>query len=639
MPQPGEEVKLDPQTRQQLGHELCDLIMDLEQDHQTYFEDLGEWWDWYHAKPLTKIRMDPWPRASNVVVPLISTASDQIVARLHNRLHTPRTTWTITTENEEIRDMIKKGQQFINRESRNTFDIQHPTKDWVQECVVIGESVIAVTWRERQSFRFIPGNKKPQVVIMSRGPVVEHVPREFMLWRKDRTIQESDVVVRRNNMLWSEIARSMQTDDWDDEQAESMMMSGGGHGPDQDVLERKRESFGVHTGNFEPHDVREVWVEWPLAQLMTQRQGIKPLELAGADDPAVPLVVTIHKETRQVLRVVAHPYFHGRWPFYDIYFRKMAGQGVSHGIAKMLEHIQRAVSTMTNQSIDSVTLGNSLKLATSSPTVRDKRFQPFHPFYVENLDDIKELNLQKQVFPDIAIIQMLNAVGERKTGIADPMLGREVSMGGHPSPATNTLVQLQEASKLFDMTLREIRLQLSAVGEFIFSLYQQFESDEDDGRLAAALGAEDAAVVREILVSPENFIFDIHSLSETVNPEAERNNAVLVDQLTTNYYAFALRVIPLMEQNPESITAQAAQKALEAKAKSLIQALEAMNVDDPEEFIFRLQESSNAQIGGVEQLAQQFGQGAPGQLEGSVQQSQVGGVQRGANGAAGGLAP
>jgi hypothetical protein len=582
--------------------------------------------------------MDPWPRASNVVVPLARTASDAITARLHNRLHTPRTTWTITTDNEDIRGMIKNAQQFLNRESRNTFDIRRPTKDWVQECVVIGESVMAVNWAERQSFRFIPGSKKPQAVTMSRGPVAEHVPREFMLWRKDRSIAESDVVVRRNNMLWSEIARSMQTDGWDDSRADQMVSSTGGQGLSQDVLERKREYYGVDSGMHEPHDVRECWVEWPLAQLMTQRNGVKPLELAKVDDPAVPLVVTLHKETRQVLRVVAHPYFHGRWPFFDIYFRKMAGQSVSYGIAKLTEHMQRAVSTMTNQSIDAVTLANSMKLATQNPQVRDRRFQPFHPFYVENLDDIKELNVSKQIFPDIALINMLTAVSERTTGIADPMLGREVSMGGHPSPATNTLVQLQEANKLFDMTLREIRLQLSAAGEFIFSLYQQFESDVDEGSLAAALGPEDAEVVRGMLVSPENFVFDVHSLSETVNPEAERNNAVLVDQLTTNYYAFALKVLPMIEQAPGTLVAEAAQKAMEAKAKSLIQALEAMNVDDPEEFVFRMQENRNGNIGDIQQLLAGGGAGPAGGPAGPVQQPAVGGPAAGANGGAGGLA-
>jgi hypothetical protein len=340
-----------------------------------------------------------------------------------------------------------------------------------------------------------------------------------------------------------------------------------------------------------------------------------------------------------VLRVVAHPYFHGRWPAFDIYFRKMPGMATSYGVAKMLEHIQRAVTTTTNQSIDSVTLSNSLKLVTQSPSVKDKRFNPFHPFYVENLDDIKELNVSKQIQPDIALNNMLVAIGERVIGISDPMLGRETRMGGHPSPATNTLVQLQEGSKLFDMTLRDIRLSLSAVGEFIFSMYQQFElgGEEGGGKLAEMIGEDDAAVVREALITPENFRFDVMSLSEMVNPEAERNNAVLVDQLTSNYYAFVLRILPLVEGQGGPTVAAAAEKAVEAKGKSLMKALEAMEVDDPEELIFRLQEArreftSNFGPG-------QLGQGAPSGAPGPVQGGAVAPAANGAGGAGAEVAP
>jgi hypothetical protein len=539
---------------------------------------------------------------------------------------------------DEVKDLTKPLADFINAEGRQTFDIRRATRDWTHEMVIVGSSVMFVGWQRRMGWRFRPGQGrkgKPQPVVLHDGPVVEHVPREFMLWRKDRTIEESDVVARQKLMLRSELALAVQMDGWDEEAVEDILRSPGTIDGGGGVVEAKRDAAGVTADSNDLYDIREVWVEWPLAAAMTMGGDVPPLDLQNADDPAIPLVVTLGRTTGAVVRVVAHPYFFGRWPFFDVYFRKVPGQAYSFGTAKLLEHIQRGITSMTNQAIDSVTIANSLKMFTQNPRLTNAEWTPNRPMFVENLNDVLIPNVQKGSVPDIQLVNLLNAVGERVTGISDPLLGRETRMGGHPSPATSTLVQLGESAKLFDFTQREIRLQLNKVGQFLLSLYQQFPT-----RMEEVIGQEDAARVQEILLTDRTLRLDVHALSEGTNPEAERQNAVLVDQVVTNYYAFVTRLLPLLDQPNAPPTLKAGiTSAIESKTKSVIQLLETLQIDDPDEFVMKLGENQGGQADQLQQfMAGILGGGQAGAGQGAVSGAANGGVPGGGDGAAAALA-
>jgi hypothetical protein len=285
-------------------------------------------------------------------------------------------------------------------------------------------------------------------------------------------------------------------------------------------------------------------------------------------------------------------------------------------------------------------MANSVKIATQNPRLKNQSFKPFEFLYVDNLNDLLPLNLSQQVTPDIALVNMMIAIGERVTGIADPNLGRETRLGGHPSPATNTLVQLQEGAKVLNTTLRLVRKQLSTAGEWIAALYQQ-HGLEDEGRLAQRLGQADAERLRQIAVAPENVQFDLHALSESVNPDAERNSAVMISQLNSNYYGFVLRMLAIIE-NPQAQATpgmkEAAMKAIESQTKTHVRILEASDVDEADQFIYQLQQSRFQDARQIQQFRDAIAAraGAAGEAEGAFPGGGVGDLVAGAgNGQAG----
>jgi hypothetical protein len=446
-----------------------------------------------------------------------------------------------------------------------------------------------------------------------------------MVWERDRQIKDSSTVIRQCLYSWQDLVYYHHSAKWDVEGCED---ASGLHGPGADVLQERRRLEGVNEGRgyAEPHDVREIWIEYPMAQLLARGlTGTPPPDMADPEDEQVPVVFTYHRGCKKIMRAVAHPYYIHRWPFLDAYFRRVSGRGYSPGLAKRLEHIQAAGTTMMNQSIDATTQANGMKFFTQDPAHRNMRWNPNHPIYVQNVNDIKDIRMGPQVMPDIQLINLLMVFAERLAGISDPGFGRESRMGGHPSPATNILVQLQEGSKLLGITLKNFRQQLSTAGEWILGLYQQHE-DLANPRLAAALGPKDAELLRAALSLPGTLQFDLHALSESTNPDAERNNAIAISQLTGNYYAFVLRMDSLANSPDPRVpksTRAFAQKAIEAMTRSYKRFLEASDIDDPDQYALRLQQFSQEMASNAQQFGEQLGApgGAPGPAGGGPPQA------------------
>ena len=622
MAAPGDKLNLSPETSRALGNAIGDLLDQLEQDHAEWLSSVPTWWKWYNAEPLSARRTVPWPGASNVVVPIIRTAADAITARVWEQMHSPRKTWLIESldEDELKQSTAQSIEEFINAESRSTFDVLVPTYDWAQEWAVVGRSTLKVCYSQRYSYRWSGRGRKATKILVQRSPLVRHVPAEQVLWERDRTIADSSVLAEQGYYTWADMLAKVHSDEWDAEAVNDCQGAEGIDGPQGEILATKRRTEGQRPqgGYQESHDIREVWLDYNLAQLLAKRQmASTPPEFTTDDGPQVPIVVTLHRRAKRVLRTMAHPYYFWRWPYLDIYFRKMAGRGGSQGVAKILEHNQRAVTTMVNQSIDAVTLANSLKFATSDPQLKNYQFKPNQPIFVDNISNLTPLNVGAQVIPDIQLINLLVATGERVIGISDPNLGRETRMGGHPSPATNTLVQLSEGAKTLNAAMQHIRQQLSTAGEWILNLYQQYDLD-DDSALAERLGPEDAERVRDIITSPDTFHFDLHAVGEGFSQDQERQANMANMQMTANYYGFVLRMLSLIE-NPAITpgTKEGAIQAIENYTKSYKRFLEASDIDDAEKFAFNMRNSRYDDLAAIQQYgdrlaAQQQAAGAPG---------------------------
>lgn len=625
---PGQRIDFDADTLTRLGGALCDILGELEAQHSVLFRNLKTWWDWYDAKPLQARRSSPWDGSSNVVVPLIRMHSDALISRLFNTVFAnPERVVVGRSRNGDFRRrFLPHVADFYNwAQAGHDFDLQPPVWDVFSEFIPIGSSAFALNWDTRQRWMFVPGpNGKPkaQKVELSRGPRVDHVPRELLLWQADRPIQESEIVSRQFNMTWSDLVNEAQLGEFDSDAIEKSRRHGEDLGPAGEVRRSKLAREGISSESalgYALHDVREVRVDWPVLAGL----GIDSKPFSDPETPILPLVVTLHRGSRRVLRVIAKPYLLPGWSFYDLHFWRQSGRNTSPGLCKILEHMQRGVTTMVNQSIDAVSRSNSIPFVTTDKRLLDQKWSPDRGMIVSNLNDISFPNVPKVITPDVILINLLFAIGERVTGVNDPTLGRETRLGGHPSPATTTLTLLEQGSFPLRTNLKHIRRQMGRLAQDTLTLYQQFEVSED--KITRALGTDDGEIMRDfIFPSPETFPIpgnlelDLRAVSEALNPDREFQRAVTVDQLVANYVSRVLNMLQVAanSETPREVRAHLAE-SVQILTRSHKNILEAAQVDEVEDFVYRLRQGVTddrtiSQLGGAaeQQLARLAGSGA-----------------------------
>jgi hypothetical protein len=625
---PGQVIELNDRDLEALGIEVSRIVDDYETTYAPLFNDLTIWWKWHDAVPRQKTKSWPFLNASNIVVPLIEALSDSLVARLYGSIfgQTGRI-WMGKTLNENEQDKVNEVIRFINwAANNNDFNYRLSIYDWLSELVPIGSSVLEANWRNdvRMAFasqgRGKSRNIVAQPVRFARGPNFEHVPREQILWDTAVPISEAPVIIREYNYSWSHINHLATVNPgWNKKAVEQIQgRSSGSEGPSQKVREEKEraESRVTAPDLFEEHDVRNVTLDWPVLRSM----GFEPTKIVAPNkekpgQPSIPVVVTLHRRTRQVLWVRAFPYFFPQKNYFDGYMRKRSGRGHAVGLAKRLYGMQEGITALVNQAIDARTRANSVWAKTTRRDMLTKPIDPSHPIYVgADMNSFQELKLDTNNFQDLSMVNILNIFAERLAGQADPNFGREQRQGGHPSPATSTIALLGEGEKMALPTRDLIRMQISRMGEAAASMYQQFETNED-GRIQRVLGDRDAAKVEEFLfpTDPISSVmnFDVVAMNESTNPQAEMAKAVTVTQMNTNYWAFVLRATQVMQQSAQNpLVLEMAVKSIEAQTKAHMRFLEASDVDDIESFVLELNrgiEQGTAQLqaaaGGLGELA------------------------------------
>jgi hypothetical protein len=609
-PQVGDPIQLSKEQRTALGHACQELVITLEDENRDLITDKPIHREWYDATPDVQMRTFPWEGASNLVVPFIRTMADSLIARAVLTTFSTNKLWVGSSENAFFRSRLDSWFDFLNYGARHGYDCFQPLHDLITEMYIHGHGVIQQVWENSYREVVAPNAKRPTTVSLGQGPKMRFWPSEHCLYDRELPISEAEAIALQNNMSWGKLVRTARMCGWDLDEVEAIEGQQGLEGSAAQVREQRREQLGLeHQRDFrlEPHDIREVWLDWPLFKSMSRQfEDIKTVSVGDHSQKAitVPIIVTLHRKTARVLHAVYNPYLLPEWPFYECRYRNTD----SRGLAKILEHIQRGLTTILNQSIDSITFANSVKLATRDHNLLSRPFQPNQFLYTEDIEGLRELGAQKQVFPDATVMQVLQAMGERVGGQSDPNFGRETRMGGHPQPATNYLGQQAASQALNTLPMKSLRQAIGKMGEHRSIMYQQFEKNRG-GWLAKVFDEGDAEQIWEILNDTQiitgKIRFDVHALSELHNPDAERQKTILIDQVYTNYVTQVAKMLEVIENPQTQQMPQLRQHlitAITAKGETLQRFLEASDVDNIETYIYNLQEAQNGDLRNLAQL-------------------------------------
>lgn len=616
---PGSPLKFTPDQRKSLSRHLESIVGPAMAQHAKLGKQIELQWEWYAAKPLSETRSTPFVNASNVVFPLIKMHADSIQARRLLTLLATHDVWVSHSRNEKWSEVSGQIVQFVNHEADdNAFDLRTPLSDVLLEGTICPDGVMALQWGDRIRHRFVPGEREARTVKLNQGPHLFPVPRGQIYWQADRSLNNSEYVIRVSHMTWAELVRAVQFGGWDEAAVKSIRGTTSEDSASYAAGLSLTDIAPQGPDRYRPYEILECWLELPLVRGKLadyEKSSDIPLDIAL---PAV--VAYIEKRTMTVLHVMAHPYPIAGWPFYQFSYMRAAERGMARGLAKDLDHMQRAASTMINQAIDAITLQNSIMGLTADPDLVGKRWTPGQLQYTQD-PTLTSFNIRPSaiVQPNVQLIQLILATAERLTGMSDPAFGREMRMGGHPSPATSTLALLQQGQTRLSRTLSFDRQELSRLGEDIAALYQHYEAKEQSGRIARVLGAGDAMKLQEWLFPTDGVAgrieFDVRAMTENLNPDAEMQKAVQVDQVVTNFYAKMLQglnVAAQVMQAPPQLQQPMMQTlfySFDAFIASTKRVLDAANVDNMEELIGYLRDGQRGDLAAIDQaqLAAQAG--------------------------------
>lgn len=630
----GDPIPLTEAQSEALGKQLVELTEEAESQHAGYFADIAIWHEWYEAKPFSKTKSVPWPGASNIVVPFIRSQADPLAARATLSIFSSAKLWWGTTESMYWKDRIPHVFGYLNLTANrgfSTFDSWDPA---CLEMYVIGEAVVGQRWAEHRKSFVLGKDRKPKTVVTRVGPEFYHRPREEWLWNRAKQVHQSEYVIEQCPMTWTDlVCQTAGPNGWDKPAVDAIKTQPGLMGPGQTARRARLAAQGVpdesyaHVSNL--YDIRQATIDWPLFTSLDKGKELKrPTHIFDTpveEDVHVQVVVHFHRISGKILRAIYDPNILPEKPFYGIqYRRRTSAAGGSVGIAKIGEHIQRGLSTHINQGFDAVTMGNSMKYITSNKELANRVWSPNTIPFVQDLTQFQELSGQKNILPDIQALNALQAIGERAIGQADPNLGREVRLGGHPQPATNFLGITEQSQMNNSRPMKNIRMALSRAGQDRAMMAQLYENNEGDW-LQAAFDADDAGHIMEFLESDEpiygNLNFDVHALSEIHNPDAERQQAILIDQVTTNYFITVSRFVEMMA-NPQVAppVKEVLRQAVLAKTTTLKRFLESSDVDDIESYVLQLGQARAANEDLLSSVAQRLGvgPGGPGGAPGAV---------------------
>lgn len=594
---PGQPLirKMDSQAVERLGHLLKERITDLEREHAPLFRAMTVWWKWYEATPRDKEKNFPFKGASNVVVPLIGVTCDALAARsVAQATAASPTYWSCRTENEGREATARNMARYLNWQADgNSFSIKHVLNEAFLDMYVCGRAVVAANYRtDVRPFFYgrtpLNGQKRlaKTLLTVNKGPTLEHVAGEHMLWDRRQRIGDAPIVVRKREYQWTELRDMAKLDEaWDRDAVEDIKKFPGYYGDEGSTVERVKADLDLRdtdTLMIQPHDIREVWVDWSLLGNQFEVPGDE--EWGGSQ---VPLMVHLHMLTGKVLRLVGTPYLLPYKPFIDFKFRS------GRGAAKRLEQLQSMQTTLWNQSIDARTRANAVWAKTRNAKHLRTTLDPSHPVLVDSMDEFETFNLPTSVQQDLPLILAAQQMAERWMGHSDPLLGRETRSGGHPAPATSTLALLEQVNVMSAGTDTVIQEELSRAGEMLAILNQQFHDESDMVRLQQILGESDAAAVVPFLFPdepvPGNYFFDVVALSRTENPDSQMRRALMVAQAYQNYGALAAQGAMVIDSPQASPRLKAVWvKLLDGYGSLMERFLDASNVDDGERFLVEL---------------------------------------------------
>jgi len=456
-------VKVSAKKEKEVLNYICDEIATALNDRTKLEERWDKWIRQYEE--ILPAKDFPWPNCSNISLPLSAIAVETIHSREVNTLFSIRPYIQIKPKKKGVsKDACAKIERFLQETFTNVVDLHEIGSQWILEKNKMGTGYIKPYWST-------DAVKIGDTLIEDDDAKVDIIAIEDVIFPTNaKDIESSPWVSHRFrphwNLLKAREARGIykNVDKLRKRPEPSTKESGEG----KDLAGTKEEIENMQRTapeQLQEYTLHEVYLDYDI------------------DGDGIPerTVMTIHRESRTILRWMHFPYKHGKRPIIRNIYQARVKRILGKGICEQSEHLQEGINTATNQTIDNMTIANVKCFKRRRGTERNKGDMTVYPgktFDLDDITDLQEFSLGDVHQSNFVLHNMLRDYHERRTKVTDYTLGRESASMKSRATATGTLALLQESGRHFDLVINNTRKAFTELAYQIIELYAQYRPEK-----------------------------------------------------------------------------------------------------------------------------------------------------------------
>lgn len=490
----------------------------------------------YEGVPKDPVKNFPIENAPNIEITLGAIAADAIYAQMIDLIFTasPLVTCQPETKGSEDKETVKNVQalqRFVNWMASNEVGLRDAVDEAALDNTQLGTCVWYVPWVEKLK-------KMRSTKVLDRHPQIYCMPPEDVIVPAGsrRDPEEMPWFALRFWPSLAEVEERARRNKWD---VSNFAPVGA-----KDWVRNRRELLGKQvegiTRKGDIYEVLDVYVYYDI-----DGDGIR-------ED----LYVVFDRTSRSIAHVGYCPY--DCRPASAAVYQRRAHLFYGIGVLQMIRPYQEELTDLHNWQVLNSLLANCRMWATKQGSVPDNLI--IHPNKNVPCDNPKEDIVplaMHDTFPSLPQLQMaVVQLAERRVGINE-LSQRPVGPMGTRTPGITALSYLQQMNKRFTPAFDGFRLGI--VGALRQCLYRYQEEllkgrESTIAHFLEILGNEDGQRVINLLKDPrfdESVNVELTASSASINREADRQNAMLLVNILSQYYQQIFQLATILTSQQE----------------------------------------------------------------------------------------
>lgn len=576
-------LSLSPTSEVKLKKHLKARILALKEGLKEIHESkITKWRKAYEGEPREKIREFPFYNSSNLVVPIIATFSDTLLARVMSAVLKTRPPWvtkifgTHKDLPDDFRTALEEFMEYVGIEPME-LDLYRVYHEWFGDAIQYGTSLLKcpheIRYRDEVMGGVGDGLKDSEVSFLRdteyEGPRPEKLPFEhFFIPPNSKSLESADIIVHLRQMTEEELMERRFFQIYSPLKVDSILQKCDRTSPDY-VKSMKEESVGAHTSGtygYKEWDIYECWLKWESPD--------------GKFHPRI--IATYHEKTDTLLRAVYDTHTILPFALARLFYRSDMLYG--YGFCETMWAFQEEISEQHNQRLDNRTIANTRvwRVDPDSKLHAGYRIYPSAMLPAEEgeIESLQAGDISQQTIDDERFSLEL---AERRAGISPPMQGAGAGSQGKRGiyTAMGTLSVMQEGNRRTDLNISDLRYAHTKLGRIILADYAKYGIRTGLGEI---FGEKMMKLERALeAVKSGRIGLPVYSSTSSTNKEVEKQNEVMLVQVLRQHYMGVANIMAqlgnMMTPPPVKQYLMEVIKASNAVMKSVLRAFDKEDID------------------------------------------------------------